>query len=221
MPEFDSIRSCAVALHLESPRSLRPLLLLLSAVPLLGAAFPGGQPPASPDAIAGGAWLKVFAIRSGSPDPVLLSELEVNALLQSVQLAAFLNEQAGLSEVQVELLPGEARLTGRVEAERLGTALGPFAPPPGTPPPPVSLAVRVQGSGGAGEVAILRGAVAGMELPPQVIAEAVLGGLVGISESGLEKVRGPILDGAPFPLPEGLAGIELRAGEVLLLPAPP
>jgi hypothetical protein len=200
---------------------VRPLLLLLSAAPLLGAAFPGQPPPASPEAIEGGAWLKVFAIRSGSPEPVLLSELEVNALLQSVQLAAFLTEQAGLTEVQVELLPDEVQLTGRVAVERLGAALGPFAPPPGTPPQPVNIAVRVRGSGGSGEVAILRGAVAGMELPPQVIAEAVLGGLAGISESGLERVRGPILEGAPFPLPAGLDGIELRAGEVVLLPTTP
>ncbi len=201
---------------------MRPLLLLLAAAPLLGTAAPARQSPAPPgDPLEGGAWLKIFQIRSGSPEPVLLSEDEVNALLGSVQLTAFLTEQAGLTGVRVQLLPGEVQLTGRVDAERLGAVLGPFAPPSGTPPQPVDLAVEVHGAGGSGTVTIRRGAVAGVELPPDVIAEAVLGGLVGISEAGREQVRGPILGGEPFSLPAGLAGIELRAGEVLLLPAPP
>ncbi len=201
---------------------MRPLLLLLAAAPLLGTAAPGQQSPAPPgDPLEGAAWLKIFQIRSGFPEPVLLSEAEVNALLGSVQLTAFLTEQAGLTGVHVRLLPGEVQLTGRVDAERLGAVLGPFAPPPGTPPQPVDLAVEVQGAGGSGTVTILRGTVAGMELPPDVIAQAVLGGLVGLSEAGRERVRGPILAGEPFPLPTGLAGIELRAGEVLLLPASP
>jgi len=200
---------------------LRPLLLLLAAAPLLGAAS-AQQSPAPPSrGSPGGAWLKIFQIRSGSPEPVLLSEAEVNALLGSVQLTAFLTEQAGLTGVRARLLPGEMHLTGRVEAERLGAVLGPFAPPPGTPPQPVDLAIEVRGAGGSGTVAILRGTVAGVELPPDVIAQAVLGGLVGFSEAGREQVRGPILAGEPFSLPAGLAGIELRAGEVLLLPAPP
>ncbi|MYE44139.1 MAG: hypothetical protein F4X79_08965 [Acidobacteria bacterium] len=85
----------------------------------------------------------------------------------------------------------------------------------------MDVAVEVRGAGGSGTVTILRGTVAGVELPPDVIAQAVLGGLVGFSEAGREQVRGPILAGEPFPLPAGLAGIELRAGEVVLLPAPP
>ena len=200
---------------------MRPLLLLLAAAPLLGAA-PGQQSPAPPgDPLEGGAWLKIFQIRSGSQEPVVLSEGEVNALLGSAQLTAFLTEQAGLTGVHVRLLPDEAHLTGRVAVERLGAVLGPFAPPPGTPPQPVNLTVEVRGAGGSGEVSIVEGNVAGMELPPQVIAEAVLGGLSGVSASGLERLRGPILAGEPFALPRGLAGIEVRAGEVLLLPAPP
>ena len=201
---------------------MRPLLLLFAAAPLLGAAAPGQQSPSPPaDPLEGGAWLKIFQIRSGSQEPVVLSEGEVNALLGSVQLTAFLAEQAGLTGVQVRLLPDEAHLTGRVEVERLGAVLGPFAPPPGTPPQPVQLTVQVRGAGGSGEVTIVEGNVAGMALPPQVIAEAVLGGLAGVSASGLERLRGPIVAGEPFALPRGLAGIELRAGEVLLLPAPP
>ena len=200
---------------------MRPLLLLVAAVPLLGAA-PAQQSPAPPgDPLEGGAWLKIFQIRSGSQEPVVLSEDEVNALLGSVQLTAFLTEQAGLTGVHVRLLPGEVQLSGRVDAERLGAVLGPFAPPPGTPPQPVDVAVEVQGAGGSGTVTIVGGTVAGVELPPDVIAEAVLGGLVGFSRSGLDQVRGPILGGEPFPLPAGLAGIEVRAGEVRLLPAPP
>ena len=201
---------------------MRPLLLHLAAALFLGAAAFGGQSPAPPgDALEGGAWLKIFQIRSGSPEPVLLSEAEVNALLGSAQLTAFLTEQAGLTGVHVRLLPGEVRLTGRVAPERLGAALGPFAPPPGTPPQPVDLTVQLRGAGGSGEVAVVRGTVAGMELPPEVIAEAVLSGLVGFSEPGIEQVRGPLLAGEPFPLPAGLAGIELRAGELLLLPDVP
>ena len=202
---------------------MRSSLLLIASLALSAStAGDASQSPAPPaDPLEGGAWLKIFQIRSGSQEPVVLSEAEVNALLGSVQLTAFLTEQAGLTGVHVRLLPGEAHLTGRVDAERLGAVLGPFAPPPGTPPQPVDLAVEVRGAGGSGTVTILAGTVAGVELPPDVIAEAVLGGLVGISESGRERVRGPILDGEPFPLPAGLAGIEVRAGELLLRPAPP
>ena len=107
---------------LESPRSLRVLLLLLAAVPLLGAAYPGGQAPAPPpDPVESGAWLKIFGIISGAPDPVVLSEAEVNALLGSAQLTAIFTERAGLTGVQARLLPDEVHLRGRIEVSRLAS----------------------------------------------------------------------------------------------------
>lgn len=199
---------------------MRPPAFVFAALSFFGVA--AGAPAAQPiDPVEAAAFGKVLGIGSGSLEAVSLSEIEVNALLGSVQLAAFLNEQAGLVGVRVGLHPDEVRLRGRVDAERLRAALGPLAPPPGTPPQPVELVVRLRGAGGSGEVAILRGAVAGVALPPRVIGEAVLGGLVGVSESTLEKLRGPVLEGTPFALPAGLDTLEVRAGELFLLPAAP
>ena len=137
---------------LESPRPLRVLRTLLAAVPLLGAAYPGQQAPApAPDPVESGAWLKIFGIISGAPDPVVLSEAEVNALLGSAQLAAIFAERAGLTEVQARLLPDEVQLRGRMEVSRLATALGPLAPPPGSPPQPIELVLRLRDIGGAAD----------------------------------------------------------------------
>ena len=201
---------------------MRRLLTLLAALPLLGAASPASQPPQpAPNPVETAAWLKIFGLTSGSPVPVVLSEAEVNALLGSAQLAALFTDRAGLTDVEVRLLPDEVHLSGRMENAMLGDALGPFAPPAGSPPQPVELAVRLRDAGGSGEVTLLRGAVSGMELPPQFIAEAVLAALAGVVEAVPEGGAGPILDGAPFPLPRGVARFEVRLGEIVLTPASP
>lgn len=201
---------------------MRPLIILFAALPLLGAASPGVQaplPPANPVETA--AWLKILGLTSGSPVPVVLSEAEVNALLGSAKLAALFTGRAGLTEVEARLLPDEVHLSGLMETSRLGNALGPLGPPAGNPPQPVELAVQLRDTGGSAKATLLRGALSGMELPPQFIAEAVLAALAGLVGAVPEGGAGPILEGAPFPLPRGVARFEVRMGEIVLTPASP
>lgn len=207
---------------LESPRPLRVLLLLLAAALLLGAAYPGGQAPAPPpDPVESGAWLKIFGIISGAPDPVVLSEAEVNALLGSAQLAAIFTERAGLTGVQARLLPDEVHLRGRIEVSRLAAALGPLAPPAGSPPQPIELVLRLRDIGGSAAATVVRGTISGMELPPLVIAEAVSEALSEALTAQFPDGSRPGLDGTPFPLPQRIDRFEVRSGEILLQPATP
>ena len=211
---------------LESPRSLRVLLTLLAAVPLLGAVSPGQQAPAPPpDPVESGAWLKIFGIISGAPDPVVLSEAEVNALLASAQLTAIFTERAGLTGVQARLLPDEVHLRGRMEVSRLaaalGPGLGPLAPPAGSPPQPIELVLRLRDIGGSAAATVVRGTISGMELPPLVIAEAVSEAFSGALTAQFPDGSRPSLDGTPFPLPQRIDRFEVRSGEILLQPATP
>ncbi len=207
---------------LQSLRSLRPLLLLLAAAPLLGAAFPGPQAPAPPPGtVEGGAWLKIFGIVSGAPEPVVLSEAEVNALLGSEQLSTIFAERAGLTEVEARLLPDEVYLRGRMEVSRLAAALGPLAPPSGSPPQSVELELRLRDAGGSAEATLLRGTVSGMELPPLVIADALSEALLDVLTAQFPDGSRPSLDGTPFPLPHRIDRFEVRSGEILLQPATP
>lgn len=201
---------------------MRSLLILLTAAPLLGSAAPGRQAPAPPpDPVEGGAWLKIFGIVAGSPEPVVLSEMEVNALLGSEQLQPVFRERAGLTAVVARLLPDEVHLSGRMEVSRLAAALGPLAPPSGSPPQPVALVLRLRDAGGAAEATLLRGTVSGMELPPPVIAEAVSDALAEALTAQFPDGSRPRLDGTPFPLPNRIEGFEVRSGEILLHPAVP
>ncbi len=201
---------------------MRSFLLLLAALPLLGAASPGAQAPAPPpDPVEGAAWLKIFGIVSGAPDPVVLAEDEVNALLGSAQLTAVLTERAGLTGVTARLLPDEVQLRGNMAVAKLAAALGPLAPPSGSPPQPVELVLRLRDTGGSAEATLLRGTVSGMELPPPVIAEALSEALLGALTAQFPDGSQPSLDGTPFPLPRRIARFEVRSGEVLLLPATP
>ena len=207
---------------LESLRSLRFLPILFATAPLLGAAAPGQQAPAGPaDPIEGSAWLKVFGIVSGSPEPVVLSEAEVNALLRSEQLRPLLAERAGLTEVVARLLPEEVQFRGRMEVSRLAAALGPLGPPAGSPPQPVELVFRLRDMGGSAEATLRRGTVSGVELPPPVIAEAVADTLDRALMAWFPDGSRPSLDGTRFPLPNRIKAFELRTGEVLLKPAAP
>lgn len=201
---------------------MRSLLTLLAAAPLLGAAASGQQTPAAPpDPVEGGAWLKVFGLVSGVPEPVVLSEAEVNALFGSEQLRTVFRERAGLTEVAARLLPDEVHLRGRMEVSRLAPALGPLVPPSGSPPQPVELVLQLRGAGGMGEATLLRGTVSGMELPPPVIADAVSEALSGALTAQFPDGSRPSLDGTPFPLPDQVERFEVRSGEIFLLPAAP
>ena len=197
------------------------LLLLLAAAPLPGAASPGLQSPSPPpDPVEGGAWLKIFAVVSGAPEPVVLSEAEVNALLGSERLQAFFAERAGLSGVEARLLPEEVHLRGRIEASLLSATLGFLAPPSGAPQP-IALTVRLRDTGGAVAATLLGGTVSGMELPPEILAEALSEALSGMLAVQLPDGSRPSLDGTPFPLPHRIERFEVRSGEVLLVPATP
>ena len=196
------------------------LLTFLTAAPLLCGGVPD-QPAPPPDPLEGGAWLKIFGIVSGAPEPVVLSEAEVNALLRSAQLRAVFAERAGLTDVAARLFPGEVHFRGRLETSRLAAALGPLAPPAGSPAQPVALVMQLQSATGLVEARLLRGTVSGVELPPPLLAEAVAEALATVLGAQLPTDSRPTLDGTPFPLPDRIERLEVRSGEILLLPAAP
>lgn len=205
---------------------MRRNLILCGAVLALASAA-GSERQAAPgqsDPVEGGAWLKILTLTSGGLDPVVLSEAEVNALLASAQLSALLVERVGLSGVEARLFPDEVRLSGKMDAARLGAALGPLAPPASGPAQEVEATIRIRGAGGSGEVTILRGAIAGLELPPPLIRDAVLDALAGAgpaSEPGDGEApwETALRAGESFPLPQRLDAIEVGSGEIRLIPA--
>ena len=204
-----------------------PRNLIFSGALLLLASAGSSGPQAAPgrsDPVEGGAWLKIFSLTSGGLEPVVLSEAEVNALLASAQLAALLVETAGLSRVEARLLPEEVRLSGEMDAARIGAALGPLAPRAEGRAQQVEASVRIRGARGSGEATILRGAIAGQELPPALIREALLDALAGAGRlpgegDGEAPWETALRTGTPFPLPQGLDAIEVGSGEIRLTPA--
>lgn len=200
------------------PRRM-PFLLLL-ALPTLIAGGGRLQLTPPPDPVETGAWFKILGLRSGAPDPVVLSEAEVNALLGSAQLGALFAERAGVSGLSARLFPEEVRVRGKLEAARLGPVLGPLAPPAAGPAQPFQAVIRLRGAGGAAEATILRGMVAGIEVPPEMLTEAVGAVLLGVLGGSGADGEEPVRTDALFPLPPGLEGLQVRSGEVRLTPAP-
>lgn len=168
------------------------------------------------DPLEAGAWLKLFGLVAETPAPVVLTEAEVNALLASEALRPRLAEDAGLSRLEAELLPDEVRLRGDLERATLVAVLGPLAPGATDPAHPVEANIRLRGASGAAEAEVLRGTVSGQALPPELLSEALLGALARAFSA--ESSETPPPAGSPFPLPFGLDGIEVGAGEVRLIP---
>ncbi len=194
----------------------RTLISLLTLPALLLAAGPGA-PQSSP--AEAGAWLKLLGLVAEPPAPVVLTEAEVNALLGSAQIRAILGERAGVSRLEARLLPDEVRLRGDLDAESLDAALGPLAPPGTASAHPVEASIRLRGASGSAEAEILRGAVSGRELPPELLSGLLLPALAEAFRDGTaEPGPPPVRSGSPFPLPWGLEAIEVGVGEIRLVP---
>ncbi len=170
-----------------------------------------------PDPVETGAWFKVLGLSSGSPEPVVLSEAETNALLGSVQLSALFAERAGLLGLSARLLPDEVRLSGMLDGGLAARILGPLAPAGGQQP--FETVLRLEGTDGSGEAKVLRGTVAGLEVPAPLLTGVIVSVIHEIlQDSGSSESFDP---DASFPLPRAIAGFEVRSGEILLTPAPP
>ena len=181
-------------------------ILLLSTIALGAGAAPPEQPP--PDPVETGAWLKLLNLGSGAPEPVLLSQPEANALLASDALAPFA-ESVGLSRASVRFTPGEVHVSGLMTPSALEGVAVPV--PPGAAGQPVELVVAVEGEAGQAQARVVRGAVAGVELPPALLEEAVL----GIVFAAVGAAPDP---GGGFALPAAVGGLEVVAGGLRLTP---
>ena len=194
------------------------LVLPAGLLVVAGAARSQETPP--PDPLETGAWMKVLGLASGAPDPVTLSEAEVNLLLGSAQLSSFFERQAGLSGLTAQLSADQVRLGGEMDGALLAGVLGPLAPPEGGPRQPFDVVIELRGAEGSGRAKIVRGAVAGFEAPPQLLNEAALSVLVDAFRDSGAAAGTPVRPDVPFPLPGGIETVEVRDGEIRLTPAP-
>ena len=194
------------------------LVLPAGLLVVAGAARSQETPP--PDPLETGAWMKVLGLASGAPDPVTLSEAEVNLLLGSAQLSSFFERQAGLSGLTAQLSADQVRLGGEMDGALLAGVLGPLAPPEGGPRQPFDVVIELRGAEGSGRAKIVRGAVAGFEAPPQLLNEAALSVLVDAFRDSGAAAGTPVRPDVPFPLPGGIDAVEVRDGEIRLTPAP-
>ena len=102
-------------------RLVRPLLPLVVA---------SGAAAQAPDA-GGEAMVKLLGLMAGAPGAVVLSEAEMNAVLQSPIVAPSLAAEAGLSGVRVGLRPGVVDFRGDLDPARLGRSAAARARRPG------------------------------------------------------------------------------------------
>lgn len=182
-------------------------MILVFLVSLIAAA-PAAMSQQAPDPVETGAWLKLLGLGSDAAEPVLLSQPEANALLASEALAPFA-DQAGLSRASVRFAPGEVHVTGLVAPSAFEGVELPFPAPAAAQP--IELVVAVSGNRGEARAEVVRGAMAGVELPPPLIEEAVLAVVLAVVGAV------PDSDGS-FPLPAAVGGLEVVAGGLLLTP---
>ncbi len=164
--------------------------------------------PAAAQEPGGEAMVKLLGLLAGDPQPVTFSETEVNALLESPILAPSLATQAGLTGLRVGFHPGEVHVTGHLDPARLGPLAG-----GGAAPRPVELAFEVSGTGGVGVVSLRRSVIAGLELPPEVVEDALVPMLLAPFQEA--NVEAPA-SGEPFPLPHHLQSVEVLDGTLSL-----
>lgn len=207
-------------------RSSGPLAVLAPGALLFATvSASSGQSPA-PDAVATNAWMKILGVMSGvsgatgaAAEPVLLSEAEVEAILGTQPIAPLLREQGGLSGVRVRFSPGEVRLSASADPASLGEVLRfpglPLAAPPTAAggPVPVETTLGLRGAAGYGEASLVEAAVGGVALPPEMVEDAVLEWLLAAL-----AVEGAA---SRFPLPAGVAALEVESGRIRLVPASP
>lgn len=195
---------------------MRRTLISRATLPVVLFAAGAVAPQSSPE--EAGVWLKLFGVVAETPAPVVLTEAEVNLLLASAQITALLGDGAGVSRLEVRLLPDEVRLSGDLDAARLDAAMGALAPPTTASAHPVEASIRLRGASGSGEAEVLRGSVSGRELPPEFFSGILLATLVRAFRNGTAGSDAPVRAGSPFPLPWGLDGIEVGTGEIRLIP---
>ena len=188
--------------------------LLLAALP----ARSSGQE--TPEEVLASGFFKLAALLSGDGDAVTLSEAEANALLAAEPAAEWLLAEAGLRNVRVRFFPGQAHFIGAMPGDRMPAALGPLLGAAAGEDHPVDVTLGLSGADGVGRGGIERGSLAGLELPPDLLAELVLEGLAGLTGVP-EQARSAIRAGTAFPLPWRIEGIEVRSGEVRLTPRGP
>lgn len=208
-------------------RSSGPLALLALGTLLLSPAPPASAQSAPPDPVATNAWMKLLGLMGGglgasgaAGEPVLLSEVEVEAMLGTQPIAPLLREQGGLSEVRVRFSPGEVRLSASADPASLREVLRfpglPLADAPAAPaggPVPVETTLGLRGDAGYGTASLLEAAVGGMALPPEMVEDAVLEWL--LTALAVEGAA------SRFPLPAGVRALEVEAGRIRLIPVSP
>ena len=210
-----------------SPVLFPALLFALSAT----ASAPGQSAQAPPpDPVAMHAWTKILGLMGGglgvsapgaAAEPVVLSQVEVAALLAAPPIAPLLREQGGISEVGVRFVPGEVRLSAAADPASLAEVL-PFpglslegAAAGAAPGAPVHLetTLRLRGAAGYGEAELLEATADGIALPPPLVEEAVVSWL--LTAFSLEG------SASRFSLPSAVRAIEVEAGQIRLIPAAP
>ena len=160
---------------------------------------------------AGGeAMVKLLGLLAGEPQAVVFSESEVTTLLESPAFAPRVASEAGLADLEVTFRPGEAHVSGRLDPSRLGPFAGTNAAPQ-----PVELVLGIHGEDGVGSVSLLRVVIAGLELPPASIEQALAPVLIA---PFFPPGRSLPASGESFPLPWGLESVELSGGALSLRP---
>lgn len=192
----------------------------LAVLIVLTAAAGGTRPAAwqtAAETAALDAWMKLFGLAGGAAaEPVALTEAEAGALLATPPAAPILAEEAGLSSVSVRFRPGEVRFSASADPEGL-VALLPL--PLGAGALPLRATVRLVGEDGLGRATLVEASAAGLAIPPEAVAEALLERLLtAFSVEDSLEVEGTT---ARFPLPYGLRALEVGAGEVRLTPGAP
>lgn len=196
------------------------------------ASAPGQSAQAPPpDPVAMNAWTKILGLMSGglgapapgaAAEPVVLSQVEVAALLAAPPIAPLLREQGGISAVGVRFVPGEVHLSAAADPDSLaevlpfpGRSLGGASAAGAAPGAPVHLemTLRLRGAAGYGEATLVAASADGAALPPPLVEEAVVSWL--LAAFALEG------SASRFPLPAAVRALEVEAGQIRLTPAAP
>ena len=196
--------------------------VFLALLIVLTAAAGGARPAAwqtAAETAALDAWMKLFGLAGGAAaEPVALTEAEAGALLATPPAAPILAEEAGLSSVSVRFRPGEVRFSASADPDALA-ALLPLPLGAGAGALPLRATVRLVGEDGLGRATLVEASAAGLAIPPEAVAEALLERLLtAFSVEDSLEVEGTT---ARFPLPYGLRALEVGAGEVRLTPGAP